>query len=74
MVVHLENRNILIRENMSDVFKVIPESDFIRVHKSYVVSTRQVGVIEAHQLTINNEIVPVGDTYRNAIRERFKII
>ncbi|MES2109118.1 MAG: LytTR family DNA-binding domain-containing protein [Bacteroidota bacterium] len=73
MVVHLKGRNILIRENMSDVFKIIPESDFIRVHKSYVIAARHIGMIEVHQLTIHNEKIPIGDSYRNAIRERFKI-
>jgi DNA-binding LytR/AlgR family response regulator len=73
MVVHLRSRNVLIRENMSDVFGIIPESDFIRVHKSYVVAVRHIGMIEVHQLTVNNEKIPIGDSYRSAIRERLKI-
>lgn len=72
MVVHLKSRNILIRENMGNVFMLIPESDFIRVHKSYVVAARHIGMIEVHQLTIAGEKIPIGDSYRYAVRERLK--
>ena len=70
MTVHLRDRNILIRENMSDVFKLVPDSDFIRVHKSFVIAIRHIGKIENHQLTINGEKIPIGSTYRDALRNK----
>jgi len=73
MTVHLKTRSILIRENMSDVFKLVPESDFIRVHKSFVVAIRHIGLIEFQQITINGEKIPVGSTYRESLRSRLKL-
>lgn len=73
LTVHLKTRNILIRENMSDVFNLLPESDFIRVHKSYVVAIRHIGLIEFQRLTINGEKIPVGSTYRESLRSRLKL-
>ena len=70
MTIHLRDRNILIRENMSDVFKLVPESDFIRVHKSFVIAIRHIGKIENHQLTINGKKIPVGNTYRDALHNK----
>ena len=70
MTVHLKGKHILIRENMSGVFDLVPASDFIRVHKSYVVAIKGVSMIEAHQLTINGEKIPIGSTYREALRNR----
>jgi two-component system LytT family response regulator len=70
MTVHLKEKHILIRENMSDVFNLVPTSDFIRVHKSYVVAIKQVTMIEAHQLTVNGEKIPIGNTYRESVRSR----
>src|SRR6202000_3136962 len=32
ITVHLKDRNILIRENMGDIFDLVPESDFVRIH------------------------------------------
>lgn len=70
MTVHLKNKNILIRENMSAVFDLMPASDFIRVHKSYVVAIKHVTMIETHQLTVNGEKIPIGNTYRELLRTR----
>jgi two-component system LytT family response regulator len=70
MTVHLRGKRILIRENMSGVFDLVPASDFIRVHKSYVVAIGHIGLIEGYQLTINGEKVPIGDTYRESVRTR----
>jgi len=33
ITVHLKDGNILIRENMGDIFDLVPAADFIRVHK-----------------------------------------
>lgn len=70
MTVHLKDRQILIRENMSGVFDLVPAADFIRVHKSYVVAIKHVTMIEAHQLTINGEKIPIGKSYRDELRAR----
>jgi two-component system LytT family response regulator len=70
---HLKDRNILIRENMGDVFDLVPAADFIRVHKSYIVAIKHISMIEVHQLTINNEKIPVGSTYRESLRSRLGI-
>jgi len=73
ITVHLKDRNILIRENMGDIFDLVPAAQFIRVHKSYVVAARHIAMIEVHQLTINNEKIPVGSSYRESLRARLGI-
>jgi DNA-binding LytR/AlgR family response regulator len=70
ITVHLKDGNILIRENMGDIFDLVPASEFIRVHKSYVVGIRHITMIEVHQLIVNGEKIPIGSTYREAFRER----
>jgi len=70
LTVHLKDKQILIRENMSDIFDLVPAAGFVRVHKSYVVSIRHISMIEMHQLTINGEKIPIGVTYRESLRAR----
>jgi two-component system, LytTR family, response regulator len=70
---HLKDRNILIRENMGDIFDLVPAADFIRVHKSYVVGIRHISMIEVHQLIVNGEKIPIGSTYRDSLRARLGI-
>jgi len=73
ITVHLKDRNILIRENMSDVFDLVPAAGFVRVHKSYVIALKHIKLIEVHQLIINGEKIPIGSTYRESLRTRLGI-
>jgi two-component system LytT family response regulator len=68
ITVHLKDKKILIRENMTDIFDIIPQEEFVRVHKSFVVAIRHITMIEVHQLIINGEKIPIGSTYREALR------
>jgi DNA-binding LytR/AlgR family response regulator len=70
ITVHLKDKHILIRENMGDIFDLVPAADFVRVHKSYVVAVRHIAMIEVHQLIINGEKIPIGGTYREALWKR----
>ncbi len=74
ITVHGKDGNILIRENMGDIFDLVPAADFIRVHKSYVVGIRHISMIEVHQLIVNGEKIPIGSTYRDSIRDRLGIM
>jgi DNA-binding LytR/AlgR family response regulator len=74
ITVHLKDGNILIRENMADIFDLLPASDFIRVHKSYVIGIRHISMIEVHQLIVNGEKIPIGITYRDSLRDRLGIM
>jgi DNA-binding LytR/AlgR family response regulator len=73
ITVHLKDKNILIRENMGDIFDLVPQTDFLRVHKSYVVAINHISMIEVHQLVINGEKIPIGSTYREALKTRLGI-
>ncbi|HEY4322438.1 MAG TPA: LytTR family DNA-binding domain-containing protein [Mucilaginibacter sp.] len=74
ITVHLKDKQILIRENMSDIFDLVPSTDFVRVHKSYIVATRHITMIEVHQLIVNGEKIPIGSTYREPLRERLGLV
>ena len=73
ITVHLKDGNILVRENMADIFDLVPATDFIRVHKSYVVGIRHISMIEVHQLIVNGEKIHIGSSYRNSLRDRLGI-
>ncbi|MFI5160608.1 MAG: LytR/AlgR family response regulator transcription factor [Sphingobacteriales bacterium] len=73
ITVHLKDKQILIRENMGDIFDMIPAAEFVRVHKSFVVAVKHISMIEVHQLSINGVKIPIGSTYREVLRDRLGI-
>lgn len=70
ITVYLKDKTILIRENMGDIFDLVPPSEFVRIHKSFIVAIRHIAMIEVHQLMINGTKIPIGSTYRDPLRAR----
>ncbi|MDB4901224.1 MAG: ypdB 1 [Mucilaginibacter sp.] len=68
ITVYLKDKKILIRENMTDIFSIVPSDQFVRVHKSFVVAVKHITMIEVHQVIINGEKIPIGSTYRESLR------
>jgi len=70
----LKDKKILIRQNMADIFEMIPVQNFVRVHKSFVVAIRHIAMVENHQLIINGDKIPIGSTYRDELKTRLGLI
>lgn len=62
---------IITLQNMKKMEDALPGKNFIRVHKSYIVSINKIDSIERSRIFIADKIIPVGDTYRE---EFFKIV
>jgi len=62
---------IITLQNMKKMEDALPARNFIRVHKSYIVSISKIDSIERSRIFIGDKIIPVGDTYRD---EFFKIV
>lgn len=50
----------------------LPSEHFMRVHKSYIVAIDKIESSDRETITINNEKIPVGITYRREMAERLK--
>ena len=50
----------------------LPSEHFMRVHKSYIVAIDKIEISDRETITINNEKIPVGITYRREMAERLK--
>lgn len=67
------NGALLYRETMKDFIDSLPVSDFIRIHKSYIINLKQVNRIEPFQLTIDNKKIPISTNYKSDLWKRFGI-
>lgn len=59
-----KDKRTMTLTKMSEIINMLPENQFVRVHKSFIVSMKHVEKIEKHQLTINGKNIPIGITYR----------
>jgi len=59
--------NITIREKISDLLKLLPEQEFVQVHKSFVVAIKHIKSIEGNRIFIADHIIPIGKIYKTNV-------
>ena len=64
MVFHTAEKPIVCRHNMKDVFELVNQKDFIRVHKSFLVNKKHINVIDTHVVIIGKKKIPIGRIYK----------
>lgn len=69
--IYTKSDRIITLQSMKKMEEALPSNQFIRAHKSYIVAVDKIESIERSRITINQKIIPVGDTYRD---EFFKVI
>lgn len=62
------NRKILSLMTMQEVASLLATYQFIRVHRSFVVSLRHIEVIETSFVRVPGRRIPVGEKYRGCLR------
>lgn len=65
----------LVYLSMKELEERLPGSQFMRVHKSYIVSLKQISLLENNELVLKKKItkrIPVGANYKAAFLERMK--
>lgn len=70
--VYLKNEMIVSHEKISSFEKLLPESQFIRTHKSFIVSKNEINHIEGNRIIIQDHNIPIGQTYKGNVNKLFQ--
>lgn len=64
---------LLTPRTLSGMMEELPSTDFLKIHKSYVVRKALVDYLEGNQLVMKNQqVLPVGKLQREAVRDWVK--
>ena len=55
---------VITLQSFKHIEEMLPHSNFIRVHKSWMVAIDKIESIERNHIRIADKLIPVGDTYR----------
>lgn len=64
LYLHLKNEKLIVLDTLKDFEAKLPASDFMRVHKSYIIRLDQIETIERNRVFIQKNIIPIGETYK----------
>ncbi len=72
VAIHTKEGKILTLEKMKHFAQLLPDNDFMRVHKSYIVALNKIEYIERNRIVIKAVRLPISDTYKKAFWAKVK--
>ncbi|HUZ61460.1 MAG TPA: LytTR family transcriptional regulator DNA-binding domain-containing protein [Hanamia sp.] len=62
-----KNKPIITLQNLKTFVSKLPKEEFVRVHRSYVVSLACIDVISKNEVIIGQKFIPIGESYRSSL-------
>lgn len=60
------NGRVLSLQTLKKIEEQLPQRDFMRVHKSFIISLRHITSIERGRIAVIDRLIPLGENYRDA--------
>lgn len=67
--IHLENETIVTRETISAIQAKLPQKSFIRIHRSYIISLKNIMSFTNDSIVIFNKELPISRSYKKEVLE-----
>ena len=64
VAIHLRDTQIITYNTLKSIKENLPKTNFIQIHKSFIISLRHIKKTTSNTVFINNKELPIGDTYR----------
>ncbi|MTI87488.1 MAG: response regulator transcription factor [Balneolaceae bacterium] len=72
ITLNMKNDKLTYNQTMKGFAAEVPSDQFVRVHKSFIVSLGHIKYLEGNQVKIDDTYIPVGATYREEFRKKFE--
>ncbi len=76
VVINTLNTRYTVHSTMKDIEAKLPEADFIRVHRSFIVRLDKIVAIEQPNLILENDkkVIPIGGSYKDELAKRLNLV
>ena len=56
---------------MKNIIDKLPDKDFIRIHRSYIIPTNEITSVHSKLVFTSEKEFPIGETYKSIINQYF---
>jgi DNA-binding LytR/AlgR family response regulator len=68
--IHLIEGNVVIRETISNVESKLPSSQFLRIHRSFIVGFNKITSYTNEFVELNKKALPISRSYKDSVLEK----
>ncbi len=70
--IHLKNEDIVTRETISAIEAKLPNNQFLRIHRSYIISIAHINSFNNEHVVINHKALTISRSYKKEVLERLE--
>ena len=68
--IFVKDQQIITKQTISALEEMLPERDFMRIHRSFIVSLKKIDSYSPHGVFLNKTELPIGPLYKQEIMKR----
>ncbi|QZT37792.1 LytTR family DNA-binding domain-containing protein [Halosquirtibacter xylanolyticus] len=69
---HTKKRKVTAYYSLKSLIETLPADQFIRIHKSYIVSIPSIETLEGNMLEVGGQKLPIGKSYKSSVMDIFQ--
>jgi two-component system, LytTR family, response regulator len=70
--IHRKGERIISKQTLTQFESQLPSSQFVRIHKSYIVAVKAVQFIEGNEVALEGKRLPIGKVFKENLLKRFQ--
>lgn len=70
VMVRTINEDLIVHHNLQSFTELLPDEDFLRIHRSYAVSLEKINAINGNQVEIGGKMLPIGRNYQTEVKKQ----
>ena len=70
--VHLTDKTIITRDTISNIEAKLPHSQFIRIHRSYIVAIAHIKSFTSEFIEVDKKALPISRSYKSSVLKKLE--
>jgi two-component system LytT family response regulator len=68
--IHMKNKKLITHSTLKAIYTILPNEKFIKVHKSFIISTENVDSFSNSRIKLGNVQIPISKFYKDEVVKR----
>ncbi len=74
VIIQTKEDQFVIHATMKDIESKLPTDNFMRVHRSFIISLDKVSVMDESTVVINDKTIPIGKSYKEIFMNKINLL
>lgn len=74
VIIQTDSKKYIVHFTMKGIANRLPESEFVRTHRSYIVNLDRIESLEDNSVVMGDKYIPIGASYKDALLDRLNFL